>query len=132
MFFNIKENGKEKEVGQHCALCVEDNAPSLFKKVAARRTRTDHAWCYVRSLQPVEETSAPLNFFLSSSFYASSSRCSSSWYCCCCCRTHAGPLGTGYLQKVSSIIKKNLVCTAENIVKVNGKFLLIRRNYVVK
>lgn len=63
MFFNIKENGKEKEVGQHCALCVEDNAPSLFKKVAARRTRTDHAWCYVRSLQPVEETSAPLIFF---------------------------------------------------------------------
>jgi len=28
-----------------------------------RRTRTDHAWCYVRCLQPVEETSAPLNFF---------------------------------------------------------------------
>jgi len=44
--------------------CAWRTMLQVFKKVAARRTRTDHAWCYVRSLQPVEETSAPLNFFL--------------------------------------------------------------------
>lgn len=43
--------------------CAWRTMLQVFKKVAARRTRTDHAWCYVRSLQPVEETSAPLIFF---------------------------------------------------------------------
>lgn len=103
-FAFLRTHTKGKEVGQHCALCVEDNAPGLKK---GRRTWTDHAWCYVRCLQPVEETSAPLNFFSPYFFMLRFSCGPSSWYCCCCWCTHTGPLGTGYLQKVKRNTKNN-------------------------